>query len=220
MKDQSVVSEKTSDTMAKIKEARTSSKPRRFKQSWDFSISLKNIDLKKPENRFNIELILPANRGKENRIVVITDTFATDVRKIADRVVTKSELEALAGNKKKLKELANSYDWFLGEVSLMPMIGKILGSVLGPRGKSPKPIPPNIKIEPFIQAAKKTIRISLKDNPVINTKIGTEEIPDEDVAKNAEAVLNLVIDKLPKGRNNIRHAFIKLTMGKPVKVEV
>jgi len=204
----------------KIKEAKANSKPRKFKQSWDFSISLKGLDLKKPENRFNIDFVLPSGRGKENKVAVIADSFATEAKKLAAIVITKAELESLAGNKKKIKELANNYDWFLGEVTLMSLVGKYLSPVLGPRGKIPKPVPPKIKIDAFIESAKRSIRLSLKDSPVINATIGTEDMQDEDVARNAEAVLNFVKEKLPKGINNIKGVYIKLTMGRPVKIEI
>ena len=43
---------------------------------------------------------------------------------------------------------------------------------------------------------------------------------DEDVLKNLLAVYEFVKDKLPKGINNIRSLQVKLTMGRPAKVQV
>ena len=66
----------------------------------------------------------------------------------------------------------------------MPIIGKALGATLGPRGKVPKPVPPKVKIDPFIQRAKKAVKISLKENPVIHVAVGNEKMNPEDIAKN------------------------------------
>jgi len=201
-----------------IKKAKESSKQRRFKQTWDFSINLKGMDLKKPENRFSADFILPEGRGKDTKVVVFADSIAPEARKVADLVITKEQISAFAKNKKKLKEIANKYEWFFGEAPMMPMIAKAFGTVLGPRGKIPKPIPPKAKLEPLIQSTKKMVRISLKSSPVIHVSVGTEDMSEEKIASNIQAVYNFIKEKLPKGRTNIKSTQIKLTMGKPVKI--
>ena len=116
------------------------------------------------------------------------------------------------------EKIAASYDWFYGEAPLMPMIAKAMGVVLGPRGKIPKPIPPKAKIEPFIQRARNSVRVAVKDNPVIHVVVGSEKLDEDKVVANVESVHNLIRDRLPKGRNNIRSVYLKLTMGQPVKL--
>ena len=207
-----------SEFLEKVKEAKEKAKPRKFNQSWDFSINLKGLDLKKPENRINAEISLPEGRGKDLKVAVIADSLAEEARKAADLVITKAEIEELARNKKRFKKIAAEYDRFLGEVSLMPAIGKSFGMILGQRGKMPKPIPPKVKIEPFIEAARRTAKISLRETPVIQVSVGTQSMDDEKVAANMEAVFNFLKERLPKGKNNVRSAYIKLSMGPPVKV--
>lgn len=206
--------------LEKVKKAKENSKPRKFVQTWDFSINLKGLDLKKPENRFNFELMLPEGRGKDQKVAFVVDTLETEAKKHADLVIKKSEIESLAKNKKKLKKIANEYDWFFGEASLMPLIGKSFGVIFGPRGKVPKPVPSKVNVEPFVQRAKRSVRIFVKESPVVHVPVGTDKMDDDKVSKNIEAVYNAVKEKLPKGKTNIRSMFIKLTMGKPVRVEV
>jgi len=209
-----------SEFLEKVKEAKEKAKPRKFNQSWDFSINLKGLDLKKPENRINAEIALPEGRGKDLKVAIIADSLAVEARKTADLVITKEEIEELAKNKKRFKKIAAEYDRFLGEVSLMPLIGKQFGMILGQRGKMPKPIPPKVKIEPFIEAARKTAKIALKETPVIHVSVGTDAMDEEKVAANMEAIFNFLKERLPKGKNNIKSAYIKLSMGPPVKVRV
>ncbi len=203
-----------------IRTARENSKDRNFEQTWDLIINLKGIDLKKPENRFTAEMVLPNGRGKEPKVAVFADLMANEAKKHADFVITKKELEQLASNKKKMKRIAGDYDFFFAEAPLMPIIGKSLGVALGPRGKMPKPMPPKGDIEPLIKSPKRMVRVILKETPVIYAVVGSEKMKDEDIAANMKAVFNLVKEKLPKGRNNIKSTMIKLTMGKPVKVDM
>ena len=204
----------------KVKEAREKAKKRKFSQTFDLIINVKGLDLKNPTNRFNLDFVLPSGRGKDPKTVLIADTLAAKGKEAVDLVVTKADIEPLSKDKKRFKKIANEYDFFFGEVSLMPLIGKTFGTVLGPRQKVPKPVPPNVDIKAFTAASKKAVKIILKENPVIHVAIGTEAMGDEDIAKNAEAVLNALRDKLPKGKNNIKNAYLKLTMGKPIKLEL
>ena len=206
------------DFLEKIKEAKKDTRQRKFKQTWDLTINVTGLDLKKPENRFNTEMSLPEGRGKDVKVAAIVDSLAPEAKKTADFVITKEEIERFAKDKKKFKKIVNSHSWFVAEASLMPQIGKSLGVVLGTRAKMPKPIPPKAKMEPLIQAVKRSVRVALKSSPVIHIAVGSEDMPEESVAKNARAAYSLVKERLPKGEANIRSVYIKLTMGKPVKV--
>ncbi len=208
------------DVLEKIKEARENSKPRRFVQTWDLIINLKGIDLKKPENRFNFDVVLPSGRGKTTKVVIIADSMISEAKKLADLVITKEELEELGKDKKKAKKLAKEYDYFFGEAPLMPLIGRFLGPVLGPRGKMPKPFPPKADLKSIVDNARKSVRAVLKETPVISVPVGIETMKDEDIATNIEAVFNAIKERLPKGQNNIKSVMLKLTMGRPVKIKV
>ncbi len=204
---------------AKAIEAAKAGKPRNFVQTWDLIINLKGLDLKKPENRFSTELVLPEGLGRPLRVAVIADNLAKDAKEAgADLVIRKEEIAELAADKKRLKKLVESYDWFLAEASLMAAIAKSWGVVLGPRGKMPKPVPPNVALKPLIEATRRSIRIVLRESPVVAVAIGNQSMSDQAIARNAEAVYNLVKDRLPRGAANIKSVLLKLTMGRPVKV--
>lgn len=204
-----------------VKKAKEFAPPRKFKQTWDLAINLKGLDLKKPENRFNVEFLLPAGRGKSAKVGIIADSLAAEAKKEgADVVIKKEEIDSFARDKKKLKQIANEIDWFYGEITLMAAVGKSLGAVLGPRGKVPKPIPPKADVGAIIKRARNTVRLLIKESPVIHVSVGTEEMKDDDIIKNIDGVYTFVKEKFPKGVNNIRSMYLKLTMGSPVKLEV
>ena len=88
------------------------------------------------------------------------------------------------------------------------------------RGKMPKPLPPKINIEGIVKRAKNSVKIRMTNTPVIQILVGNESMPDEEVEKNIEGAYNFIRDHLPKGKNNIKTVLLKLTMGKPVKLEM
>lgn len=127
-------------------------------------------------------------------------------------------LEELGKNRRKAKKIAKKYEFFLAQADLMPRVGRFLGPVLGPRNKMPKPVPPNVDIEPIIKRLRNTVRIRVKDQPVVHTVVGTRDMDSEDLAENVKAVLNAIKRNLEKGESQIGSVYIKTTMGPTVKV--
>lgn len=199
-----------------LKKAKELSKRRNFNQTWDLIINLKGLDLKRPENRINVEFTMPENVREKSNIVFIANELAKDASKFAKIVITKDKLEKIT--RKEIKELTKQADMFFAEISLMPLVGKILGPVLGPKNKMPKPIPPKVKLDVFLANVNKIVRARVKDSPVLQIAVGKENMDIKSVAKNVEAFLNYIVEKMPKGRANIRSVYVKLTMGKPVRV--
>jgi large subunit ribosomal protein L1 len=198
-----------------IKKARNTK--RNFNQTFDLIINLKNIDLKKPENRVKTEVFLP--HGKPNKIGFIADTLATEASKLENvEVIKKNQLESLGRNKKLAKKLANDCYFFIAEAPLMPLIGKNLGPILAPRNKMPKPIPPTANPKPIVEKISKTIRVVVKTSPVVQCPVGSEDIDDEKIEENIELIIKAVESNLPRGKEQIKSYCIKTTMGKPVKV--
>jgi len=203
-----------------VKKAKDESKPRNFTQSVDVVINIKDLDVKKPENRIDEEVFLPKGRGKEVKIAFIADgELAVQAKNAgADLVITKSELEDMGKNRKDAKKIANQYNFFVAQADLMPLVGRFLGPVLGPRKKMPKPVPANAKPDPILERLKSTVKIRIKDQPVIQAMVGSHEMDDEMIAENIEAVLGILDRNLEKGRNQIKSMYVKTSMGPVVKV--
>lgn len=129
-------------------------------------------------------------------------------------------MEELAKSPRQARKIAKKYDFFIAAAPLMPKIGRYLGRYLGPRNKMPQVVPPTMtNLEPIVEKLKRTVRVQLKNNPVVHAPIGTEDMEDEKLAENAEAVLNAIINKLERGENQVKSVYIKTTMGPAVKVE-
>ena len=55
----------------------------------------------------------------------------------------------------------------------MPLVGRILGPVLGPRGKMPIPVPPNADIAALIKKHRKTVVVRMRNQPIIQVSVGS-----------------------------------------------
>ncbi len=204
-----------------VKEAREKSEKRKFNQSVELILKLQDIDMKSPEAKIQEVVELPYALEKPNKICVIASgELAMKARKAnADHVVERSEIEGLAGKKQEMRKIANEYDFFIAEAPLMPLIGKTLGSVLGPRGKMPVPVPPSADIVSLIAKHRKTVTIRLRNQPILQSRIGMENMKDEEITENILMVLRVLEGKLKRGMKNIKFAYIKTAMGTPVKVK-
>jgi large subunit ribosomal protein L1 len=203
-----------------IEKMKEQSPSRNFLESVDISINLRDINLQDPSKRFQIDVQLPNPVEKEVKICILAEgaQLVEAQSTGAARVIDKDELENISREPKLAKKLAQQYDFFIASAPLMPIIGRSLGKFLGPRGKMPKPIPPNAPIEPLLQDYGSTIQVRLRQSPVLHARIATVKMENEAIRDNAVAVLRNVEDKLEKGENNIRSVFIKTTMGPAIKV--
>ena len=209
--------------LAAVKEAKEKTEKRNFTQSVELILNLQDIDMKSPEGRLqeNIELPHPPPEKANKICVIATGELALKAKKAnADLVIDKVELEGLAGKKKELRKIADEYDFFVAEAPLMPLVGKILGATLGPRGKMPVPVPPTADIESLLEKYRKTVVIKMRNQPIIQCLVGTESMKEEEITENIQAVLRVLEGKLKRGMKNIKLVCIKTTMGAPVKIKL
>jgi len=204
---------KTAEAVIKILEE-SKKIDRKFKQNIDLVINLKNIDLNIPKNRIDEEILLPHGRGKDIKIALFASgELAVKSKKLVDLLIKPEEIGDLSKDKKKFKKIADDFEFFIAEAPLMPTIGKTLGTVLGPRGKMPKPVPPNADLTGIVKNLRKSIKVRSKSNKTFHTVVGSADMAKEHISDNVETILKRVESALEKGRINIGSVYIKTTMG-------
>ena len=205
-----------------VKEAKSKAEKRKFAQSIELIINLREIDMKKPESKIQESIELPHPVGKQSKVCVIASgELALKARRAgADLVIERAELESIGGDKKRQKTLVNEYEYFISEAPLMPTVGRVLGAVLGPKGRMPTPVPPSVDIASAIEKQRKIVQIRLRSQPILQCRIGTEEMTDEQIAENIETVIRRLEGKLKRGLRNIRSIVIKTAMGPPIKLKI
>ncbi len=204
------------DILKALEEVRKAPK-RNFTQSIDLIINLQNIDFKNPANRIDIKIMLPSGRGKDLKVGVFGDADFLNKAKNADLKISDKQL---AKSAKEIRRISEQMDFFVAQTSLMVDIGKTWGKFLSTRGKMPQPLPPNVDPTPMIMRLKNTVVLRSRGNTpqTISCSVGTEEMKDDQIAKNVMAVYHALLEKLPAKENNIKSVLIKTTMGPPVKI--
>jgi large subunit ribosomal protein L1 len=205
-----------------IKQAKAKSGEKKFNQTVDLILDIVEIDMKAPEGKIQEIVELPHATGKPNKICIVASSGDFIVKakgSQADRVIERSDLDSLNGKKKELRKIASDYDVFICEVPLMPLVGRILGPVLGPRGKMPIPVPPNADLAALIAKHRKTVVVRMRAQPIIQVSVGSQQMKDEELLDNIMTVIRMLDGKLKRGLKNIKYAFIKTSMGEPVKIK-
>ncbi|MEM4259519.1 MAG: hypothetical protein QXS38_02040 [Candidatus Pacearchaeota archaeon] len=197
-------------------ELRKEENKRKFDQSVDLVISLKGIDPKKD----NIATIVNIpHKIKDKKICGFLTKKSNVIHTISNLDFPKYK------DKKSLKKLVKEFDFFIAEAKLMPAVATTFGKVLGPAGKMPSPqlgimtSEDEESVRNLIDKISKSVKIRIKE-AALKTTIGKESMPDEQIIENARAIYNGIVNILPAKKDNIKKIMIKLTMSRPLQVEI
>jgi len=199
-----------------IKELRTSEKKVNFDQTVDLIVNLKEFDVRR--SAFNLFIQVP-NKVKDKKI-------AGFFEKKSDLIdtITKEEFVKFK-EKKDIKKLVRKYDFFVANAKLMPAVATTFGRILGPAGKMPSPqlgiLPSEDEkiVKDIINKINSSVRIIVKE-PSIKTGIAKQSLTNEQIMQNAISVYHKILESLPRKKDNVKNVKIKLTMDKPVLVEI
>ncbi len=195
---------------------------RKFTQSYDLLFALKEVNLKKPEEQVDFYMQLPNSTNKKKKVCALVGPELVDeAKKVCDTVVALDDFASY--DKKKMRSIASSHEWFIGQANIMPKIAASWGRVLGPRAKMPNPkagciVPPKASLAPLYEQLQNTIRVEVKKQPNIQVMVGTQKMSEKEIIENILAVHHQVIHHLPREENNVKNVMLKLTMSKPVKL--
>jgi large subunit ribosomal protein L1 len=198
-----------------VKAAIEKAPERKFSESVDITINLKNIDMAQPKNRIDETILLPNGTGRKVGIAVLgKGDITTQAREAGvDLIIGPDEIERLGGAPREARHMAEKYRFFLAETSVMPQVGRFLGPRLGPRGRMPMPIPGGTDIRPIVERLRNSVKVRTKDKKTFHVKVGSTGMPPEQIAENIDAVLKKIEGALDQGPMNIRSVFVKTTMG-------
>jgi large subunit ribosomal protein L1 len=205
-------------------------KNRKFDETIDFVINLKDINLSDPKQRIDKEIILPNDillLDKPNACVIASDEVLMEAKNLGLDTIDIDGLVKMNSEEKKVKKrFVKSYDFFIVEDKMMPNVARYLARFLGPLGKMPKPFPSGYGIisnpedlKITIERYLKVIRIQLKKQPTVQVKIGKKSMEQEKLLENLKTVVNYIADQMPHKFNNIKSMYLKTTMGRPIKID-
>lgn len=194
---------------------------RNFSQSYDLIINLKNIVTKTNPLDFFVTLHYP--KGRKIKVAAFVDPqLADNAAKNCDLVIKENDFVKY-NDKKVLKKLADSYDYFIAQANLMPKVAAVFGKVLGIKGKMPNPklgcvVPPNANLEVLVKKLNLTVRLQSKKATNLQCCIGKDSQLDEEIIDNVLTIYQNTLKQLPNDTQNIKNVQLKLTMSKAVNI--
>ena len=191
-------------------------KERKFDQTFDLIVNLKGLDFRKTNLSFIVSV---PNKFKEKTVCAFLNEKSDVVP-----TVTKPEFERYK-DKLAMKNFVKKYDFFIAHASLMPAVASAFGKVLGPSGKMPSPqlgvmMKDNAEeIKNTITKISKSAKIRVKEANV-KIAVGKLSMTDDKVIENIKSIYEGIVQALPLKVDNVRNVLIKLTMTKPIEVQV
>merc|ERR1711973_137895 len=189
-------------------------KPRKFQETVDLQIGLKNYDPQK-DKRFSGTVKLKHVPRQKFKVCVLGDQQHCDQAKAAGiACMTADDLKKLNKDKKKVKKLAKSYDAFLASETLIKQIPRLLGPGLNKAGKFPTLLTHSDDMNQKVNDLKATIKFRMKKVLCLSVAVGNVSMTDEELVQNVHLAMNFLVSLLKKHWQNVRSLHIKSTMGK------
>ncbi len=205
-------------------------KVRKFDETIDLIINLKDINLNDPKQRIDKEILLPNEIVKNdhpNVCVIASEDMLLEAKNMGLDTMDSDGLVALNTQQKKdKKKFVKKYDFFIVEDKMMRDVARYMARFMGPLGKMPKPFPAGYgiissvdELKTAVERYKRAINVQVKKMPIIQVKIGKKSMEIQKLFENLKTIVDYVADQMPHKFNNFRSVYIKSTMGKPIKVE-
>jgi len=196
----------------------TERKERKFKESIDLQVNLKNYDPQK-DKRFSGSLRLPNVCRPRMKVCLLCDLVHEDVAKKQGLITqNQDDLKKLNKNKKLVKKLCNQYDAFLASESIIKTIPRLVGPHMNRAGKFPTAVAQSDNLTEKVIELQSTVKFQLKKVLCLGTCVGHAEMQDEQVRQNTVMALNFLVSLLKKNWQNLKSVYLKTTMGKPQRI--
>ncbi len=120
-----------------------SKKKRKFVETVDVVVNLKNVNLKDPNKRFNNEVELPNPVDETTTVCFFVDgDQLVQAGNLKANAMGKDAMDAMGKKEKAEKrKFVNKYEYFVANTEMMKLVAKYFGKLFGPKGKMPRPQP-------------------------------------------------------------------------------
>jgi large subunit ribosomal protein L10Ae len=203
-----------------IADLRKISKDRKFKQTVELQIGLKDYDPQK-DKRFVGQVVLPSNPRPNLKICIIADEKHKDEvakRKIDIDVVDLDYLKKFNKDKKQIKSWAKRYAMLIASDTVLKKVPVVCGPILNRIQKFPQVVTHAEPLDQKVSDLRSSVKWQLKKVTCLNAAVGKEDMTDEDLRINIMMAVNFLISLLKKGWHNMKSVNIKTTMSKAIKL--
>merc|ERR1712029_1289929 len=188
-------------------------KQRKFLESVDLQIGLKNYDPQKDKRFSGTVKLRHVPRNKFLVCILGDQAHCDEAKSIGFPAMSADDLKKLNKDKKKVKKLAKSYDAFLCSDTLIKQIPGLLGPGLNKAGKFPTLVTHNDNLEQKALDLKSTIKFQMKKVLCLSVAVGNVGMTEEELVQNIHLAMNFLVSLLKKHWQNVKSLHIKSTMG-------
>ena len=171
------------DVMTCIEQMREATKERKFVQTVELQIGLKDYDPQK-DKRFVGSVRLPNNPRPQLKICIIADEKHKDeiAKTQTDvEVVSLDDLKKHNKDKNVIKQWAKKYSMLLASDTVLKKVPVVCGPILNRIGMFPQVVahnePINIKVEDY----RSSVKWQLKKVTCLNAAVGSEGMSDDEL---------------------------------------
>ena len=94
---------------------------RKFNQTYDLIIVLKNLNLKKPEEQVDFFQQLHFSSGKKIKVCgLVGSELIGQAKEVFDTAIVDDDFPKYVKDKKAVKKLAKEHDFFVAQATIMP----------------------------------------------------------------------------------------------------
>merc|ERR1712188_359 len=209
--------ETVKDCIKQVK-AGSTEKPRKFVETVELQIGLKNYDPQK-DKRFSGTVKLPHVPRPRMKVCILGDAQHIDeANKLNLETMDVEGLKKLNKNKKLIKKLAKKNNAFLASDSIIKQIPRLLGPGLNKAGKFPGLLTHADNLDTKVRDLKCQVKFQLKKVLCLGVAVGNLTMADNELFANIQIAVNFLVSLLKKNWQNVRTLYIKSTMGRPVRL--
>ncbi|KAG5241339.1 60S ribosomal protein [Salix suchowensis] len=168
-------------------------KPRKFVQTIELQIGLKNYDPQK-DKRFSGSVKLPHIPRPKMKVCMLGDAQHVE------------------------EKLSKQYHAFLASESVIKQIPRLLGPGLNKAGKFPTLVNHQESLESKVNEIKATVKFQLKKVLCMGVAVGNCDMEDKQIFQNVQMSVNFLVSLLKKNWQNVKSLHLKSTMGTPVRL--
>ena len=201
---------------------RVDHKERKFTETIDLQIGLKDIDPNK-DKRFNASVKLPYIPRPNLKVCMIADVKHIDqcIKEKIDYIDAESlkkKIDPADKKGKELKKWASKYKIIFASESLVRQLPKLGGPLLTRWGKFPLIIKTSENVRTKVDEQLATVKFQLKKVLCLGVAVANVKMKDEQIRQNITIAINYLVSLLKKGWNNIKSLYIRTTMGKAISI--
>merc|ERR1712111_88964 len=201
------------DSVAELLKHSLETKKRKFQETVDLQIGLKNYDPQKDKRFSGTVKLRHIPRPKFSVCVFGDQQHCDEAKEKGVPFMSADDLKKLNKQKKLVKKLAKKYDAFLASESLIKQIPRLLGPGLNKAGKFPSLLTHGDDIIDKVNDLKSTIKFQMKKVLCLSVAIGNVSMSEDELVQNIHLAVNFLVSLLKKHWQNVRSLYIKSTMG-------